>query len=205
MNSRRVLVCGACGVVGAASVVRCHARCGVGVCDGCGRDVGEGLLCPACAVRAVPACAPGELVAFTDGSGTVEDLPCGAGVVLFDRDRVVVEASWSIGLGTNNHAELSAVRLALHLSAHHDRWRPLLVCTDSMYAIGVLCATRAPSEDARNGALIRWIRRCMAGRRVRFEHVRGHAGVWGNERADALADRARRRIVARSVARVGAS
>lgn len=142
-------------------------------------------------------CAPAELIAYCDGSGTQAHLPCGAGVVILDGDDVVLESSRSLGLGTNNHAELSAVRVALAVTDVPGwRARPLVVRTDSMYTIDALTAPAAPPLGRPNARLISVTRGLMVGRTVRFEHVRGHSGEPGNERADELAGLARLRGVA---------
>lgn len=142
----------------------------------------------------------GALLAYTDGSGTVAHLPCGVGVAVYDLvDGVyvsVLESSRHLGLGTNNHAEVSAVRVALAITDTHDlRDRPLVIRTDSMYAIGSLTAPDAPEQHRPNARLIAIVRRMMISRTVRFEHVRGHAGEPGNVRADELAGMARLRGV----------
>ncbi|TAK30976.1 MAG: reverse transcriptase-like protein [Myxococcaceae bacterium] len=132
------------------------------------------------------------LVVYTDGSGTMAHLPCGAGVAVYDGELVILEASRALGLGTNNHAELSAVRVALAIT---DDWRhrPLTIRTDSEYVIGVLTAPRGPRPDQKNARLIHLIRLAMEGREVAFEHVKGHSKIPGNERADHLAGIARKR------------
>lgn len=135
------------------------------------------------------------LVAYTDGSGTRAHLPSGAGVVVFDGDVAVLEASRHLGNGTNNHAELSAVRVALAITDTPEwRARQLIVRSDSMYAIGALTAPEAPREGAANERLITIVRSMLDGRRVTFEHVKGHSGIAGNERADELAGLARLRV-----------
>lgn len=168
-------------------------RCDRPVCDAHATPVDVDVdLCPECSAARVPSAAPaGTLVAYTDGSGTIASLPCGGGVVLFDGADLIAESAWHFGLGTNNFAELSAVGMALRITAHAStRHRPLVVRTDSMYAIGSL--TREDTHDgACNASLIASVRGFLVGRDVRFEHVRGHAGVWGNERADVLANRGR--------------
>jgi ribonuclease HI len=135
------------------------------------------------------------LVAYTDGSGTVAHRPAGAGVVVYDDGVAVLEASRALGLGTNNHAELSAIRVALALT---DEWRArtLTIRTDSEYCIGVLTDPRGPQRGQRNGRLIHLIRLAMEGREIVFEWVKGHAKIEGNCRADHLAGLARRRQLA---------
>lgn len=136
------------------------------------------------------------MIAYCDGSGTQAHLPCGAGVVILDGGVVVLEASRSLGLGTNNHAELSAIRVALAITDTPEwRSRPLVVRSDSMYAIGAMTSTHNPSPERPNAKLIAIARRLLVGRDVRFEHVRGHSGEPGNERADKLAGLARLRGV----------
>ena len=139
--------------------------------------------------------ATAPLVAYTDGSGTVAHRPSGAGVVVYDGDVVVLEASRALGLGTNNPAELSGIRIALAIT---DEWRdrPLTIRTDSEYAIGVLTDPHGPARGQRNGRLIRLIRLAMEERVVAFEWVKGHAKIAGNVRADLLAGIARRRQLA---------
>ena len=137
------------------------------------------------------------LVAYTDGSGTIAERPCGAGVVVYLGAEVILEASRHLGNGSNNHAELSAIRVALAITdAPGLRELELVIRSDSEYAIGAV--TRASETEAHrpNARLISLVRRAMRGRRVRVEWVRGHSGVEGNERADELADLARRRVPA---------
>ena len=134
------------------------------------------------------------LVAYTDGSGTTADKVCGAGVVVYRGGEVILEASRHLGPGTNNHAELSAIRVALAITdATGLRDRDLVIRSDSEYAIWCATSSAEPSPSAKNAKLIALVRAAMRGRRVRVEWVKGHAGDPGNERADALAGLARLR------------
>lgn len=123
-------------------------------------------------------------VAWTDGSGCHEDDHTGAGVLLERPSDTPVEVSRHLGAGTNNSAELHAIRLALEQVRLLDR--QLVIRSDSRWAIGAL--TRNWERRA-HADLIERIRQDLAWRRgaVRFEHVHGHSGIPGNERADRLA------------------
>lgn len=135
---------------------------------------------------------PPPLVAYTDGSGTIASQPSGAGVVVFDGDVVVLESSRHLGNGTNNHAELSGVRIALVITDTPEwRSRRLIVRSDSTYTINALTSEYSPREGAPNERLINIVRSLLVGRSVTFEHVKGHSGIAGNERADELAGLAR--------------
>jgi ribonuclease HI len=123
-----------------------------------------------------------EVIVYADGACTGNPGPCGLGVVWIDRGKRT-ERSEFLGHGTNNIAELMAVRRAVE--AIDDVHRPIAVHTDSQYAIGVL--TKGWKAKA-NGTLIEELRDILRERaHVRFVHVRGHAGVPLNERADQLA------------------
>lgn len=148
------------------------------------------------------AATPAPLTAFTDGSGTHDaSAPAGAGVALFEGERLVAEVSLHMGNGTNNHAELSAVAAALR--AVPDLDRELVIWSDSTYAIEA-CSAPSYSGPA-NAALITLLRADVALRPgLTFRHLRGHQRVTpetppdeafriaGNARADALAGAARR-------------
>lgn len=143
----------------------------------------------------------GPIVAYTDGSGNRAHNPCGAGVVVYDGDTPIMEASRHLGNGTNNHAELSAVRIALYMTRDPEfRARELVVRSDSTYTIDSLTRDVDCEPNRPNAVLINGIRRAMRGRRVRFELVKGHSGVVGNERADELANLGRLRKPARPAA-----
>lgn len=125
----------------------------------------------------------GVIDAWTDGACTGNPGPAGYGVVLrFDDQHI--EISQYIGIGTNNIAELLAIRVALEeLRDVEGRVR---IHTDSSYSIGVLDKNW---KAKKNTELVASIRELMEqfDPPPHFIKVRGHAGVPLNERADQLA------------------
>ena len=129
----------------------------------------------------------GTAVAYTDGGCKGNPGPSGSGVRLELPGGRVGEMSRSLGRGTNNIAELTAIDMALDLldEAGWPPDGPVLVLSDSSYARGVL--TQGWKAKA-NVELIMGLRQRLKARPgARLEWVAGHAGITGNERADALA------------------
>lgn len=123
-----------------------------------------------------------EILVYADGACSGNPGPAGLGVVMIWDDHRR-ELSEFLGIGTNNIAELTAILRASEAAVDPDR--PMRVYTDSSYAIGVL--TKGWKAKA-NKELIAQIRKALERHRdVRLIHVRGHAGVPLNERADELA------------------
>ena len=121
-----------------------------------------------------------ESVVYTDGACTGNPGPAGLGVVVLADGGRRFERSEYLGHGTNNIAELTAIKRALEMTDG-----PAVIHTDSQYAIGVL--TKGWKAKA-NTELIAGIRDLLKQRRgIRFVYVRGHAGIPLNERADELA------------------
>lgn len=150
---------------------------------------------------------PDSIVAFTDGSSLGNPGPAGIGVVLCLPPFAGHQPLWSheiargIGVATNNIAELKAIETAIQTihvyldNVSHGESRLLLrIMTDSTYAIGVIHKNWSPTK---NRDLIEQIR--IQWRRLQsripdsdFKHVRGHATIPGNERADSLATQSAR-------------
>ncbi|KAJ7269356.1 ribonuclease H-like domain-containing protein [Mycena haematopus] len=102
---------------------------------------------------------------------------------------------------TNNRAELIAILRVFETTEPSKK--PLLIKTDSTYSIkcftewlpkwrqnGFLTSTKEP---VKNLALIKYISahlddRARRGQKVRLQYVKGHAGITGNEGADAQAN-----------------
>ncbi|HVV85124.1 MAG TPA: ribonuclease H, partial [Kofleriaceae bacterium] len=119
---------------------------------------------------------------WTDGACTGNPGPAGLGVVVLDGD-LRREHKEYLGHGTNNIAELTAVLRGLDMLDTTER--PVLVYTDSSYAIGVLSLGWKAKA---NTDLVAEIRDRLASfTDVRFVKVPGHAGVVENERCDELA------------------
>ncbi|MGQ4597893.1 RNase H family protein [Nocardia sp. R6R-6] len=114
-------------------------------------------------------------------------------------------ASGAAVSGTNQIAELRAVLEAI---SSHPGAEPLLIESDSLYAIK--CASEwvagwrlngwrtATGGAVKNVELVQQIDRAIASRPgpVRFRWVRGHVGNYFNEQADALAGEAARQAAA---------
>jgi ribonuclease HI len=104
-------------------------------------------------------------------------------MVLVMPDGVMREGYEYLGTATNNIAELTAILRALEAIPRDAT--PIVVHTDSQYAIGVLTKGWRPKV---NQELIATIKAALAARpSVSLVYVPGHAGVPLNERADELA------------------
>ena len=123
-----------------------------------------------------------NLIAYTDGACSGNPGPAGLGVVLLVNG-ARRELSEFLGVGTNNIAELTAILRALEAIGRAAE--PVLVHTDSQYAIGVL--TKGWKAKANQQLIAELKERIRNFPKLRLVYVRGHAGVPLNERADALA------------------
>jgi ribonuclease HI len=142
---------------------------------------------------AIPKAPKDAVIAYADGACSGNPGPAGLGIVVID-GTTKTEISEHIGQGTNNIAELTAIERVL--DAVTDTVRPLVIHTDSAYAIGVL--SKGWKAKA-NIPLIERVRERLTKRpSTTLVHVRGHAGIELNERADELAREAVRTQRSRS-------
>jgi ribonuclease HI len=134
--------------------------------------------------------APGTVLAFADGSCRGNPGPAGSGALVVLPDGRRGAASLSLGRGTNNIAELSAVDLVLDLldEARVLPAAPVALLTDSRYAVGVLTQGWKAKANAELIGEVRQRLRVRPG--VRLHWIAGHAGIEGNEHVDGLANAA---------------
>jgi ribonuclease HI len=139
----------------------------------------------ASAVAAEAAAAPvpdNAIHVWTDGACSGNPGPAGIGVVIIDGE-ARKEIGEYIGDATNQVAELKAVEHGLN--EVKDRTRPVVVYSDSAYAIGLLTK---PWKAKANVELVERLRALTKQfSDLRFVKVLGHAGVVENERCDQLA------------------
>ena len=142
---------------------------------------------------AIPKAPKDAIIAYADGACSGNPGPAGLGIVVVD-GTTRTEISEHLGQATNNIAELTAVERVL--DAVTDNVRPLVIHTDSAYAIGVL--SKGWKAKA-NIPLIERVRDRLNKRPgTTLVHVRGHAGIELNELADELAREAVRTRQSRS-------
>jgi len=134
--------------------------------------------------------ASGETVhVWTDGACSGNPGPMGIGVVVVAGSRRKEHGEY-LGKGTNNIAELTAIRRGLEIAAEllPGQEFAVRVYTDSSYSIGLL--SQGWKAKA-NQELVAGLREFLRGfRNLRMIKVAGHAGVPENERCDLLARQA---------------
>jgi ribonuclease HI len=126
---------------------------------------------------------------WTDGACSGNPGPMGIGILVIAGNRRKEHGEF-LGRGTNNIAELTAIRRGLEIAATlaPGRDRPIRVYTDSSYAVGLL--SQGWKAKA-NQDLVAELRELVRGySKLRMVKVEGHAGVPENERCDLLARRA---------------
>ena len=133
------------------------------------------------------------LFCYTDGSATPNPGPSGAGVSIFVQDPdEVVDAGVSLGLSTNNVAELVALLLCFfELIRIFERrhFTGAFVFCDSSYAIRQATSSKTP---VLNRALIKLVRaahsKAIAAFNVKLVWLKGHSVAGGNKRVDRLSN-----------------
>jgi ribonuclease HI len=139
------------------------------------------------------------IVVFTDGAAKRNPGPGGWGVVIVTPDGHVTELGGGAAMTTNNKMELGGAIAALtHLEQVAGR---LAIYTDSTYVIQgieqwVHNWRRRGWRTATGGEVLNrdlWeglhaLTSARPARSIAWHYVRGHSGIPGNERVDAIAD-----------------
>jgi ribonuclease HI len=140
-----------------------------------------------------------SIVVFCDGAAKGNPGPGGWGVVIATPDGQVVELGAATGHTTNNKMELTAAIQAL--TAIRDVDGAVVVYTDSTYVIKGITEwiwgwrrrgwKTAEGSDVLNRDLWQALDALASARGkggIAWRYVRGHSGIPGNERVDAIAD-----------------
>ncbi len=137
-----------------------------------------------------------SIVIYCDGASSGNPGPSGWGSVLIFPDGRVKELGGGATHATNNQMELQAAISSLEFVKNHKN--PILICTDSSYLIngitGWVHGWKKNGWKTKEGGEVSnrlyWEKLHDLSRalpKITWQHVRGHAGVPGNERADAIA------------------
>jgi ribonuclease HI len=133
---------------------------------------------------------------YTDGACTGNPGPGGWGVVVYFSDGSIHEMGGASSRTTNNKMEMQAAIAALQFLKDSGQNEAITLHTDSEYLIN--CVTKwvkgwkrkgwkkSDGNPVLNQDLLE-ILDDLNSPRVRWEHVRGHAGNIGNERCDTIA------------------
>ncbi len=126
------------------------------------------------------------IVAYTDGACLGNPGQSGLGLAIDWPDGRQLQRGEPLGRGTNNIAELTAILRVLEIVGQTSA--PVVIHTDSEYAIGVLVRNWKAKA---NRELIAKIKSVLAQfDRLELRKVRGHAGIPQNELVDQLARQA---------------
>lgn len=120
---------------------------------------------------------------YADGAAFPNPGGMGIGIVLVYKQHVK-EYGCHIGQGTNNIAELTAIKRGLELIK--NKTIPVRIISDSKYALNVL---NGSWQAKKNILLIKEIQNMFKEfQKIEFKWVRGHSGIKYQERADSLAN-----------------
>ena len=144
-----------------------------------------------------------NVVIYTDGSckgGKIKK--CGYGVYFPDGKVHDISEPFTKRMSpyTNQRAELYAILSGMEKAFEKYEFKTLTIHSDSMYSIN--CSSKwitnwkkngwktANKSDVKNKDILKKIDKFMTkyGHKIKFEHVKGHSGIAGNERADQLAN-----------------
>lgn len=138
-----------------------------------------------------------SVVLFTDGACKGNPGPGGWGCIALFPDGQVTEVGGKENGTTNNRMEMTAVVQGFELCHATEAGAPVMVFTDSSYVIQGMSSwifgwirkgwKTSAGKDVLNQDLWKELHRLSEGLKVSYHHVKGHAGIPGNERADKIA------------------
>lgn len=142
-----------------------------------------------------------DIIIYTDGSSLGNPGRGGYGaVIVFQQENKVVELGQFSPMTTNNKMELTAIIKALQLLAKEKiaSNAKIIIHTDSSYAInGItkwihgwkkkdwITSTKTPVLNSDLWQELDQVRSLFTN--ITYDHVRGHMGIFGNERCDTIA------------------
>ena len=138
------------------------------------------------ALKATDVVPPNTIVVYTDGGASPNPGPAGAGILLM-YGKHCLEIWEYLGKSTNNVAELTAILRALENIKNKNL--PILVYSDSKYAIGVLSGTMKANKNQDLIAQVKAeMQKCP---NLQLLKVKAHIGIQHNEHVDKLVALAR--------------
>jgi ribonuclease HI len=138
-----------------------------------------------------------QIIVFTDGSSRGNPGPGGWGTIVSFNEKVVELGGFEDDT-TNNRMEMSAAREALsYLHEYASPGDQITVHTDSNYLINGITKwvfgwakngwITSQKTEVENRDLWEALMLLVKGKKIKWIHVDGHAGVPGNERCDEIA------------------
>lgn len=130
-----------------------------------------------------------DYIVYTDGSCKPTNPGyCGCGIVIIDKeDNIIHQEAIYLGEGTNNIAELTAIKLGLDwIKNNGDSWNSHVIYTDSNYAVGILTKNWKASKNQELVAEIRSLVENFPNTSIAW--IKGHNKNTFNELADELAN-----------------
>jgi len=136
-----------------------------------------------------------KIILYTDGGAKENPGVGGYGAVLLYREHKK-ELSGGFRLTTNNRMELLACIEGLKAIKNP---LPTVVYSDSRYLVDAINKNwlsgwkkkgwrRGKDKEVKNVDMWKEMDRLIKGKDIKFKWVKGHSGVWGNERCDELAN-----------------
>ncbi|MCB9229751.1 MAG: ribonuclease HI [Deltaproteobacteria bacterium] len=136
-----------------------------------------------------------SIVIYTDGACKGNPGPGGWGLILVSPDGQIRERGQHVPDTTNNRMEMQAVLEGLRLAKGQSA--PVVILTDSSYLINGMTRwvhgwvrnnwITSAGQPVLNQDLWKQLTETAQKMDLRYIHVRGHAGIAGNERADTIA------------------
>lgn len=138
-----------------------------------------------------------SVVLFTDGACKGNPGPGGWGCIALLPDGQVSESGGRENGTTNNRMEMTAIIKGFEHCHNSGVKSSVMVLTDSSYVIQGMSSwifgwirkgwKTSAGKDVLNQDLWKELHRLSSGLKVSYHHVKGHAGIPGNERADLIA------------------
>ena len=138
-----------------------------------------------------------SILIYSDGASKGNPGPAGFGYLVVFPDGRVKEGGGGFKHATNNQMELLGVIEGLQL-IKSEKSKEIVVLTDSSYTINGIGSwvekwiknswVTSTGKDVANRELWEQLWALNKDIKPRYQHVKGHAGIPGNERVDSIAD-----------------